>query len=58
MLMELGLAKMHSPGLDRFIEATDIGKGLYVSCGHRSVKTVSVNMDRANTTDEWKRMTE
>jgi len=58
MLMELGLAKMDSPGLERFIEATDIGKGLYASCGSRPLKTVIVNRGRANPTDEWKRMTE
>ena len=54
--MEWGLAKMDSLGLEGFIEATDSGKGLYAKCGYRSVKKVSVNVDRADPSAEWKEL--
>ena len=54
--MEWGLAKMDSLGLEGFVEATDSGKELYARCGYRSVKKVSVNVDRANPSAEWKRL--
>lgn len=56
LLMNWGLAKMDSLGLESFIEATDSGKGLYAKCGYRSVEKVSVNMDRAEPSAEWKRL--
>lgn len=54
--MEWGLAKMDALGLESFIEATDSGKGLYARCGYRSVQKVSVNVDRAEASAEWKKL--
>ena len=56
LLMEWGLAKIDGLGLESFIEATDSGKGLYARCGYRSVKKVSVNVDRADATAGWKEL--
>ncbi len=56
--MEWGLAKIDGLGLESFIEATDSGKRLYASCGYRTVKRVSVNMDRADPSAEWKKLSE
>ena len=57
-LMDWGLAKIDSLGLESFIEATDSGKGLYANCGYQSVKDVSVNVDRPDPSAEWKKMSE
>ena len=57
-LMDWGLAKTDSLGLESFIEATDSGEGLYAKCGYRSVKNVSVNVDRPDPSAEWKRLSE
>lgn len=57
-LMKQGLTRMDDLGLDRFIEATDTGKGLYAQHGYRSVQTVSINMVREHASDEWREMTE
>ena len=56
LLMEWGLAKIDSLGLESFIEATDSGTGLYAMCGYRPVKKVIVNVDRADASAEWKEL--
>ena len=56
LLMEWGLAKMDGLGLEGFIEATDSGKGLYAKCGYRFVEEVSVNVDQADPSAEWKKL--
>ena len=56
LLMEWGLAKMDSLGLESFIEATDSGKALYARCGYRSVEKVSVNVDRVDPSAEWMKL--
>lgn len=56
LLMEWGLAKMDGLGLEGFIEATESGKGLYANCGYRSVEDVSVNVDRADPSAEWEKL--
>ena len=57
-LMDWGLAKIDSLGLESFIEATDSGKGLYAKCGYQFVKNVSVNVDRPDPSAEWKKLSE
>ena len=56
VLMDWGLVKMDGLGLESFIEATDSGKRLYARRGYRSVEKVSVDVDRANPSAEWKKL--
>lgn len=56
LLMEWGLAKIDSLGLESFIEATGMGMGLYAEYGYRPVKVVDVDVQREDSSEEWKKM--
>ena len=58
LLMEWGLAKTDVLELESFIKASEFGKGLYTKYGFQTVKDVSVKMDVAKSSEEWKRLSE
>ena len=54
--MEWGLAKVDHLGLESFIEATGTGQNLYAQYGYRPIKSVNVDMNRADASEEWKKL--
>ena len=56
--MDWGLNRIDNLMLEGFIEATDSGKHLYAKYGFRTIKEVSVCMERPDAGEEWNQLKE